>query len=401
MKQLPKIPASKLLKGKRVLLRLDLNVPLAKNAGKVVVADDTRLLDALPTLEKLLRAKARVIILAHLGEPHGKAVASLDLAPVITRLNKLLAKDLSKIGSLSTWDMKTVRGVAGEFQNGEALALQNVRFLPGEEKGSMLLARQLAKLGDMYINDAFSVDHRNHVSVALLPTLMPHYAGEQLQREVMALNRVMSRPTSPSTLVLGGAKCHDKIATMLHLVPKVDHIVLGGVLANTVLSLLGLALGKSMIDKDAPVAELKKLLRCGKLVLPIDVLVVNTSFGKVRHVDFTQEDSLKGNEMIIDIGPLTIKHYTSIIAASKTIIWNGPLGFAEKSMAARGSMAVAKAMARATNRGAFSVVGGGETIDLVDNAGLVDRMSFISSGGGAMLQYLSAQKMPGIAALLK
>lgn len=400
MKKIPQWPATDKLRGKRVLLRLDLNVPLKKTGGVLVVADNTRLLVAMPTLTRLLRAGAKVIILSHLGQPHGKSLQGLSLAPVIKKLNLLLPKDLPKIGFLPTWDFNAVTKVASELKGGEALALQNIRFLPGEERGSAALARRLAKLGNIYTNDAFSVSHRTQVSVSVLPTLLPSFAGERLVREVTALQTVISRPIRPALLILGGAKSHDKIAVMLRLVSKVDKIMLGGVMANIALTQAGLFLGQSQTDEDAPTKEIQKLLRADKLMLPLDVIVSRKNFTGVRHVDWSRGDKIKTHEMIIDIGPITARHYARIVDSAKTVIWNGPLGYIEKSAGQKGSYIVARAVAKATERGAYSVVGGGETIELINEIKLAKHISFISSGGGAMLHYLGGQPLPGITALL-
>jgi len=366
------------IENKRVLLRVDFNVPLDKNNK---VSDDTRIQEALPTIKYLLQNQAKqVIIMAHFKRPKGKVNEEMRLAPVATKLQELMAEPVAYSKDLTV-------------PAGKLVLLENIRFYPGEEKNDPEFAKQLAALGDIYVNDAFGTAHRAHASTEGLAHLLPHAAGLLMEKEVANLKKVMAHPEKPVVAIIGGAKISTKIQLIKNLLPKVDYMLLGGALANTVLLAQNHHIGNSLVEKE--LAGTIKDLLSNKLRLPVDLITaLKPEAGQkinVRPVGINID-----SEMILDLGPDTLKIYRDLILKAKTIIWNGPMGLFEVPDFASGTKAVAQAVADST---AYSVIGGGETVEAVKTMGLADKISFISTGGGAMLEFLEGKNLPGVVAL--
>ncbi len=400
------------LHGKRVLLRLDVNVPLETTSrGGLRVADDTRIREAVPAIGRLHRAGAKIIVVSHLGDPKGKTVASLRMHPVVHALRKHLAGTDIRVHNATNWNFQSLQRQIAHMYVGDVLFLENVRFQPGEEKNDPKFARAMASLADIYVNEAFSVSHRAHASLVAICKFLPHYAGWHLADEVAALERVQQKSKKPFVLVIGGAKVHDKIGMMIALAPKTTKILLGGVVANAVLKLSGIGIGKSKTDAHPPVNELKRLLAArrpgarGKkeslIELPCDAVVANNGNDRPGVVNFSKGEKVKAAQSIFDIGPATIRRYAEILHGANTIVWNGPMGFFEVPHYAQGSLSVARLIASRASGPAYAVVGGGESLEVLAQTKMVDDVDFRSTGGGAMLKFLAGEKMPGIEALKK
>lgn len=396
--------------GKRVLLRVDLNVPLRRVGRSWKVVDDSRLREAAITITRLMRARARVIVLAHLGEPKGTIVPSLRLAPVTQELAKLLPRS-AHLQQLTTWERRAVMRACAKVQPGHVLCLENLRFQKGEEKNNPVFATQLAALGDVYMNDAFSVSHRAHASIDALHKLLPAYAGWQLEQEVAALNNVLKHPKRPLILISGGAKVHDKIDLMLALAPHASAILVGGVVGNALLKAAGYAVGKSKIDPSPRGKELRQLLKSQKTIaglgkfplvqLPHDVVVATTPKGEVRVVDLAAGERMKPSEQIFDIGPETIRHFAAVIRVAQTIIWNGPMGLLEEPTFRFGTKALAQLIGARSKGRAYSVVGGGDSLQALDDLKMGEYIDHRSTAGGAMLAYLAGKHLPGLDGLAR
>lgn len=378
-------------KDKRVLVRVDFNVPLGDD-GRVDEKEDWRLEAALPTIRYLIEQKAKIILLAHLGRPGGKIVESLRLNPVAQRLEELLGQPVVKLDDCLGQEVeKRLKNI----QAGEIFLLENLRFQAGEKNNQSDFAQQLAKLGEVYVNDAFGTIHRAHASIVGLPQYLPHRAGLLLEKEIKALSKILDEPVHPLLVIIGGVKISTKIKVIKRFLEKTDSLILGGALANTVISAKGFAIGKSVVEEEM-VDEVKKLeLTNIKLHIPVDVITSIDAQGqapsRIVPVGKTEE-----KEMILDIGPDTIQLFNQIISQAKMIVWNGPMGVFEVAKFASGSRAVAQAVAQSS---AFSVVGGGDTITLLEQLNLTNKIGHISTGGGAMLKFLAGEKLPGIEAL--
>ena len=389
---MPKLTIAQLeLAGKRVFLRADLNAPLA--GGEV--SDDTRLRAVLPTIRYALTAGAAVVLASHLGRPKGKT-AEYSMRPVAERLGALLGHPV-ELASDCVGPETAAR--ARTLRPGEILLLENLRFHPEEEKNDDGFARQLAELADCYVNDAFAAAHRAHASIdAITRHLQPAAAGLLMQRELSALGRILEAPERPLVAVLGGAKVSDKVALVEHLIGKVDALVIGGGMAFTFLRALGHAIGRSLVEPDrveTARAALEAARRRGvPLTLPVDAVVADgLDSASGRAVSIRQ---IPDTEMGLDIGPRTVERFTAVLATARTIVWNGPMGVFEKSPFAAGTVAVARAVAAAP---AFTVIGGGDTIAAVNAAGVGDKIGYISTAGGAFLEFLEGRTLPGVAAL--
>ena len=381
------------LRGKRALVRVDFNVPLDDD-GKV--GDDTRIRAALPTIKYLLDHGARVVLLSHLGRPKGKPEAKYSLEPVARRLAELLPdEDVTFVESTDTDEaLKATR------HGGRVVLLENTRFLGGEEKNDERLSRALAELGDVYVNDAFGSAHRAHAATeGVARYLKPAVAGLLMEKELQYLGATVADPKRPFVAILGGAKISGKIDVIQNLLPKVDRLIIGGAMACTFFKAMGLETGKSLVEADR-VDMAKDLLRTGdkKLELPRDAAVA-PSLDEGSRAHAVMRDRIPPNEGMFDIGPEAARQFSEMIAGAKTIVWNGPMGVFEKPPFDAGTRAVADAMARATKKGATTVVGGGDSAAAVAELGLESAMSHVSTGGGASLELLEGKVLPGVAAL--
>ncbi len=381
------------VRGKRVLVREDLNVPMKDGA----VADYTRIDAALPTLRALRERGARVIVMSHLGRPDGKADPKYSLRPVTAalaeRLGCAVAFAPDCIGA-------PARSAADALGDGDILVLENVRFHAGEERNDPGFARELASLGDLYVNDAFGTAHRAHASTEGVAHLLPNAAGLLMEAELRALAALIDHPPRPFVCVIGGAKVRDKVGVFMHLLDRVDAFCIGGGMANTFLAAQGIDVGSSL--KDGDLAPAKQILAAAvakgvTLHLPVDA-VVSDAFDADAHARAVAIDAVGAN-MILDIGPKTAQAYAAAIAGAKTIVFNGPMGVYEKPPYRHGTQVVGEAIAAATLRGAMSVVGGGDAAAAAHMLGFAGGMTHVSTGGGATLEFLEGAVLPGVAAL--
>ncbi|MFH1551282.1 MAG: phosphoglycerate kinase [bacterium] len=374
-------------KNKRVLVRVDFNVSL--KSGQIF--NDFRIKATLPTIKYLVEKKAKVILLSHFGRPdNSEKYHSLKI--VSKRLSFLLNQE---IGFLDKCFGAEVKRKIEQIKPGNIVLLENLRFYKEEEKNDTVFAKQIADLGEIYVNDAFGVIHRSHASIVGLPKYLPCCAGLLLEKEIKNLSNVLDKSRHPLLVIIGGAKISTKIKLIKKFLQEADNLILGGALANTVISAKGFAIGRSIIEEKM-IDEVKKLkLTNTKLHIPVDVVVSSSPCGK-KSTRVAPIGNTKENEMILDIGPDTIQLFQKIINQSKTIIWNGPMGLFEIEKFSLGSKNIAMAVA---NSSAFSVVGGGDTITLLQSVNLLKNISHISTGGGAMLKFLAGEKLPGIEAL--
>ena len=383
--------------GKRVLVRVDFNVPLDE-AGRIV--DDTRIRAALPTVEHLLAQGASVILMSHLGRPRGRRVPALSLAPVAERLSQLLGR---AVGMAPDCVGTEVAAQAAALQPGQVLLLENVRFHPQEEQNERTFAQHLAELGDAYVNDAFGAAHRAHASTEGVPRCMGAGAsGLLMEREIAYLDETLRCPQLPFTAVLGGAKISGKIELIEHLLDRVDALLIGGGMAYTFFKAMGLEIGDSLLEEDRIDTARQLLTRVEKggldLQLPVDCVVADR-FAADAQVQVVARDAIPRGWQGMDIGPQTRQRYADQIARGGTIVWNGPLGVCEMVPFAQGTQQVAQALAAATREGAVSIIGGGDTAAAVAQAGLAQAMTHISTGGGASLECMSGRVLPGVAVL--
>lgn len=378
-------------KDKRVLVRADFNVPLG-NDNQVDEREDWRLKAVLPTINYLLKQKAKIILLSHLGRPEGKIKEELRLNPIAQRLEELLNQKILKLDDCIGLEVE--RSIS-KMKEGQIVLLENLRFHAEEKENSPDFTKQLAKLGDFYVNDAFGTSHRSHASIIGLPKHLPSCAGLLLEKEINNLSKVLNKLEHPLLVIIGGVKISTKIKFIEIFLKKADSLILGGALANTVIRAKGFAIGRSIIEEEM-IDQVKKLeLTNNKLHLPVDAVasidVSGDKDSRIAPIGKTNED-----EMILDIGPDSENLFKEIIFQAKMIIWNGPMGIFEVDKFANGSREIAKAVAQSS---AFSVVGGGDTIVLLEQLNLLDQIDHISTGGGAMLKFLAGEKLPGIEAL--
>ncbi|MEI6510839.1 MAG: phosphoglycerate kinase [Candidatus Uhrbacteria bacterium] len=380
------------LSGKRVLLRIDANVPVAK--GKVVDGPHGKVARAAVDIEWLRQRGAKVVVMTHLGRPNGRKISAYTVRPVARRLSELLSINVPVARDIAgPFAQKLVRSM----RDGDVVLLENVRFDAGEERNSTTLAHALAQLGDLYMNDAFAVSHRAHASVDAITSELPGYAGPQLVSEVEVLAKVLAHPRHPFVVVMGGLKMADKIPVMRRLLPEADRVLVGGALAHAFFVADGIEIGKSAVDKDGmkDAEQLMKKFR-EKIWLPTDMLVAQ-SLRKDATCRTVAIGAVRKTDRIVDLGPDTIRRFCEEIKGTKMVVWNGPLGYCEVDAFSKGTTAVARAIA--ANKKAVTIVGGGDTIPAVEAAGVADQFTLLSTGGGAMLEFLAGEKMPGVEAL--
>ncbi len=382
------------LRGKRALVRVDFNVPMNDS---MQVGDDTRIRAAMPTIEYLLERGACVILLSHLGRPKGKPNPSYSLEPVARHLATLTK---ARVDFVETTDSDEATRAATELSVGEILVLENTRFLGGEETNDERLSRSLACLGDVFVNDAFGAAHRAHASTeGVARHLKPAVAGLLMEKELEYLGGALESPKRPFISILGGAKISGKIDVIEQLLPKVDRLLIGGAMACTFFRAMGLNTGKSLVEEDRLEMARGLLARAGdKLVLPSDA-VVAPSIEESKSATNVARDAIADSQAMFDIGPKSSEQFSSLIAEARTVIWNGPMGVFETPPFDRATRAVAEAMAAATGNGAITIVGGGDSAAAVADLGLESRMSHVSTGGGASLEFLEGKELPGVAAL--
>jgi phosphoglycerate kinase len=386
--------------GKRVLVRVDFNVPLDDNAQ---ITDDTRIRASMPTIYYLLENGAAVILMSHLGRPKGKPNPKYSLAPVAARLQELLGA-ATPVKFAPDCVGPEVREMAFNLQTGEVLLLENLRFHPEEEANDADFARQLAELADLYVDDAFGSSHRAHASTEGVAHYLPAVAGMLMEREIAILGAALDNPERPFVAILGGAKVSDKIGVISNLLNKVDTLIIGGGMANTFLKAFDYQIGDSLVEndlvKDAEALTVQANLKEVPLMLPTDVVIADEFSATASHrvVDVRAVPEL-GGWRILDIGPKTATEYAAVIRDAKTVVWNGPMGVFEMEPFAAGTRAVAQAMADATDNGATTIVGGGDSVAAVEQMGLAGKVTHISTGGGASLEFLEGRELPGVAAL--
>jgi phosphoglycerate kinase len=381
--------------GKRVFVRVDFNVPLAD--GKVT--DDSRIRGALPTIKTLLAGGAKVILASHLGRPDGKVQDGLRLRPVGERLSQLLRKNVPVTGdALGIGTEDAVK----RMRNGEAILLENLRFHAEEEKNDPVFAQQLANYADVYVNDAFGTAHRAHASTVGIAKLLPAYAGLLMEREISMLSSLLENPRRPFAAILGGAKVSDKINVIDHLLTKVDLLILGGGMANTFLLAQGKSVGKSLAEHDR-VDDARRILIAAEkagveVVLPTDVVIAKEVTRGTEYKTVGTE-KFPASWHIVDIGEQSRAAIETALANVKTVLWNGPLGVFEIPSFAHGTKEIARFLADKAEHGATVVVGGGDSVAAIEQQGLAEKMTHISTGGGASLEFLEGRELPGIAVL--
>jgi len=381
------------IKGRRALVRVDFNVPLDGTR----ITDDTRIRAAIPTLRALISGGARVVLLSHLGRPKAKPEAKYSLAPVAARLAELLGKP---VAFCPETDTDAALAATKALADGDVLLLENTRFLPGEEKNDPALSKSFARLGDFYVNDAFGTAHRAHASTAgVAAFLHPAVAGLLMDAELNWLGAALEKPKRPFIAILGGSKISGKIDVIEAMIPKVDGILIGGAMACTFFKAMGLETGTSLVESDRVDMAASLIERAAfRLTLPHDATVApGIEAGARAHA--VKRDAIPATEAMLDIGPDTAQSYTRAILAAKTIVWNGPMGVFETPPFNMGTNAVGNAMAEATAMGATTIVGGGDSAAAVEQMGLAAKMSHVSTGGGASLEFLEGKELPGVAAL--
>lgn len=379
------------VRGKRVLCRVDFNVPM----DGTEITDDTRIKAAIPTIEYLRENGAKVILCSHAGRPKGKVEEGMRLAPAGERLGKLLN---TSVTTLSETVGPEVEAAIAVMNDGDIVLLENLRFDPREEKNDPEFAKKLANLADIYVNDAFGAAHRAHASTAGVAEYLPAYLGLLMQKEVDSLGKLLDSPEKPFAAIIGGAKVSDKIDVLQNLVGKVDHLLIGGGMANTFLMAKGLEVGTSLVEPDK--VELAKKIMADaessgvELHLPVDAMVAD-DIHSLDPIEVSVEE-IPEDKGVFDIGPETAKAYVSVILGMKTILWNGPLGVTESPVFERGTKAVAEAVAQTDG---YTVIGGGDSVAAIEKLGYADKVDHISTGGGASLEFLEGKDLPGIAAI--
>ncbi len=385
------------LKGQRVLVRVDFNVPYDENMN---ITDDLRITAALPTIKKIISEGGKCILMSHLGRPKGAPNPKYSLKPVAVRLGELLDMDVKFAPDCVG---EQVKAIVNSLKEGEVLLLENLRFHAEEEKNDPAFAQQLSELGDVYINDAFGSAHRAHASTeGVTKYIKVCAAGYLMQKELNYLGEAISNPVRPFTAILGGSKISGKIDVIENLLPKVDNLLIGGGMAYTFYKAMGYEIGKSLLEEekiDLAKETLEKFKKSNaKVLLPVDNVVAD-EFKNESPAVIVDSNKIPADKMGLDVGPKTIEEFRKVILESKTIIWNGPLGVFEFDNFAKGTNAIAHALAEATEKGAITIIGGGDSAAAIKKAGLEDKVSHVSTGGGASLEFLEGKILPGVAAL--
>lgn len=389
-KTLKSLPVS----GKKVLVRVDFNVPIKEGR----ITDDTRIRESLPTIRYLLEQKAAVLLCAHMGRPKGTVNLKYTLEPAAQRLAELLKAAPGSVLFAKDCVGEPARQKASKLKPGQVLLLENLRFHPEEEKNEAGFAKELASLAECFVQDAFGAVHRAHASTAGAAKLLPSAAGFLLERELEVLGKILKNPERPFVTILGGAKVSDKIDVIQSLSIKADHICIGGGMAYTFLKSQGYGIGKSLLEADK--IDFAKSLngKGSKLTLPVDHLIADRPEAGAK-TQTTSDPNIADGWMGVDIGPQSIRKIGELIASAKTLFWNGPLGIFEVPEFGKGTVECAKMIAQATRKGAFSVVGGGDSIAALNQSGCAKSISHISTGGGASLEFLEGKALPGVEAL--
>lgn len=382
------------VRDKRVLVRVDFNVPLDEKTGEIT--GDNRIRAALPTIQYLTGQRAKVILMSHLGRPKGKVVEDLRLGIVARRLSEVLGQPVSMAPDCVGSD---VENMVAAMKAGDILMLENLRFHAGEETGDASFARALASLGDVYVNDAFGTAHRAHASVSVIARYLPTVAGFLMEKEVKNLGRILENPARPFAALLGGAKISDKVSMLENIMDKVDYVMVGGGMAATFLKAKSYEVGQSLLETDMleTASHLMELAQKEKvnLMLPVDVVVADEVSNEAQ-VEIIPVEKIPKERRIVDMGPQTISSFSRELRRCKTVFWNGPMGIFEIPRFARGTQELAKLLAGLE---AMTVIGGGSTAEAVSDLGLAGKMTFVSTGGGASLEFLSGDKLPGVEAL--
>ena len=382
------------VQGKRVIVRCDFNVPMKEG----VITDDIRIVSALPTVKYLMEQGAKVILMSHMGRPEGEPNMKYTLKPVADRLTELLGQEVLFVSSPVVVG-EAVKAAAAQLEEGRVMLLENVRFRKEETKNGADFAKELASLADIFVNDAFGTAHRAHSSTAGVADYLPAVSGFLIEKEVEFLGNAVENPKRPFVAIMGGAKVGDKIPVIENLLKKVDTLIIGGGMSYTFYKAEGLEIGTSILDKDSlEIAPqlLKKAEEAGvKMLLPVDVIVAD-EFNNDAKTAIVDKDAIPADMMGLDIGPKTVELYKAAIAEAETIVWNGPMGVFEMENFAGGTRAVAEALAESK---AVTVIGGGDSAAAVEQFGLADKMTHISTGGGASLEFLEGKVLPGVAVL--
>ncbi len=383
-------------KGKRVLVRIDFNVPRDKATGEIT--DDRRIAKAVPTIKKITGDGGRAILVSHLGRPKG-ITENLRMDAVAKRLAQLLGKEVMKADDCIG---EAVEKASASMKDGEVLLLENVRFYSEEEANDPAFSKKLASLADVYVNDAFGTAHRAHASTAGVADYLPAYAGYLIQKELEIMGGALENPKRPFVAILGGAKVSDKMEVVRNLLSKVDAVLIGGGMAYTFLKSKGMEIGKSIVENDKLGLALELLALAEQngvsLQLPVDVMVAD-GFSMDANRKVVSASGIPSDWEGLDIGPKTIKNYSAMVAGAKTVIWNGPMGVFEMKPFATGTEAIARALA--DNEDAVTIIGGGDSAAAVEKMGYADRVTHVSTGGGAALEFLEGRELPGITPLLK
>ena len=385
------------LAGKTALVRVDFNVPMED--GKV--SDDTRLRSALPTIQRLRDAGAKVALLAHFDRPKGQRVPEMSLQPIVDDLERLLG---APVRFADDCVGEEARSAIADVDPGGVILLENVRFHAGEEKNDPAFAQQLAELGDLYVNDAFSAAHRAHASTEGLARLLPAYAGEAMKRELEALDAALGNPKKPVLGIVGGAKVSTKLDLLKNLVSRLDRLAIGGGMANTFLFAQGIEIGGSLAERDMAETAREIMAEADakgcELLLPIDVVVATEVKPGAETRTVLAREEIGDDEKILDAGPLTVEKLVKAMALSRTLIWNGPLGVFEVPPFDAATVKAAQAAGQLATSGAITAVaGGGDTVSALNHAGVVDQMTFVSTAGGAFLEWMEGKPLPGVEAL--